>query len=61
VSTNVDILPHATKIETQFSEWSARMHQREERMAGHGKRSTVDLSEELADEQPELGWELNLE
>ena len=37
------------------------MHKREEPMAGQGKRSAVDLSEELADEQPELGWQSDLE
>ena len=37
------------------------MHEREERVAGQGERSTIDLSEELADEQPELSWKVNLE
>ena len=36
------------------------MHEREERAAGHGERSAVDVSEEPADEQPELGWKVNL-
>ena len=30
-------------------------------MAGQGERLTIDLSEGLADEQPELGWKVNLE
>ena len=29
-------------------------------MAGQGERLTIDLSEELAYEQPELGWKVNL-
>ena len=48
-------------MEMKFSEWRARKHEREEHMAGQGERSTVDLSKELADEQPELGWQSDLE
>ena len=59
--TSVEVVPHTTKIKMQFAEWGALMHEREEPMAGQGERSTVDLSEKPADEQPKLGWKINLE